>query len=336
MVERCLLLGLCAFGVVLAFMPTYITWLIKVKCGQMIQADGPPHQNKANTPTMGGALFMCVFFLLLYLIGFQEDLFISPFLCLVIGFSGMGVMDDYLKIINKNNDRGLTAKQKLFFQCFFACLSVAVWVWLDGIELVAVLHVPGQMVLSGYYYLGFGYFLWAILVIVASSNAVNLTDGLDGLAVMLVAMVCLALWLVSFGLNAINLSFVPHLSSVRLVLSLLVGVCCGFYCYNKHPARVFMGDSGSLPLGALLGFAALMLMLEFAYALMAGVFIINTVSVIIQVLVYKRTKKRFFKMAPLHHHFELSGFPESTVVYGFYGVALCCCCLALCWVLNGY
>jgi len=303
--------------------PRFISWLRKTQGkGQPIRTDGPQsHLAKAGTPTMGGLLILiavCVSVLL-----WMDVYSVYVWACLLVtaGFGLIGFLDDYAKV-KKRHHAGLSGKVRLLLE--FIIAGVATWVMVrsSGTELhlpfvkeaVADLGVP--------LYVAFGAF-----VIVAFGNAVNLTDGLDGLATMPVVIASLAFVLIAYLVGNAKFSVylgIPHVAradDLTVLLLAIIGGCLAFLWFNAPPAAVFMGDTGSLALGGALGAVAVATHHEFVLAIIGGLFVLEALSVIIQVLVYKRTGKRVFLMAPIHHHFEHLGWSEPTVVIRFWIVS---------------
>jgi phospho-N-acetylmuramoyl-pentapeptide-transferase len=303
--------------------PRFISWLRKTQGkGQPIRSDGPQsHLAKAGTPTMGGLLILiatCVSVLL-----WMDVYSVYVWACLLVtaGFGLIGFLDDYAKV-KKRHHAGLSGKVRLVLE--FLIAGVATWLMVrsSGTELhlpfvkeaVADLGVP--------LYIAFGAF-----VIVAFGNAVNLTDGLDGLATMPVVIASLAFVLIAYLVgNAkfatyLGIPHVPHADDLTVLLLAIIGGCLAFLWFNAPPAAVFMGDTGSLALGGALGAVSVATHHEFVLAIVGGLFVLEALSVIIQVLVYKRTGKRVFLMAPIHHHFEHLGWSEPTVVIRFWIVS---------------
>lgn len=268
------------------------------------------HKNKEGTPTMGGLIFIIptiVTIMILLLMGkieFSENLFIVMFV--FIGYALLGFIDDFL-IIKRHNNEGLTEIQKLFGQLFIALVFFYIFMK-SGNEPVLDVHTLGIRIDMGWFY---GIFL--LFILVASSNAVNLTDGLDGLAGGLSVMAFLA-----FGLISWNSSWVSGSEDIAIFCFVLVGSLLGFLVYNTHPAKVFMGDTGSLSLGATLASVAIITSHEITLIIVAGVFIVETLVCIIQMISVMYFHKKIFLMAPLHHHFEKLGFKEQDIVKGFW------------------
>lgn len=284
--------------------PVYIRFLKQKMLGQYIREDGPQqHHQKAGTPTMGGLLIVAVVLFSLTLalafgaIPITAKLLWAALVLVVFGL--LGFSDDYLKIAKKKN-KGLSGWTKLLIQVL---TGGAIGLWTMLAQEASTLDVFGHGVLS----LGWFYPLFVILVITGTSNAYNLTDGLDGLAG--------GTGLVTFIGFAFLLTQQPDLMLLALFLA---GGCLGFLCFNRHPAQIFMGDTGSLALGGVMGTLAVLGKVELYLLLLGGVYVLETLSVILQVIYFKLTHgKRLFKMSPLHHHFELCGWREPTVVLTF-------------------
>ena len=311
--------------------PRVIAWLTKVKCGQYIHEDVKAHACKAGTPTMGGLLIGgCITgSVLLWADLTNEYVWIT--LLVFLGFGLMGLADDYLKVVKKQN-KGLSAKAKIAGQLVIATAAVSILL-LDP-EFSTKLSVPFFKNIQpdlGWFYLPFG-----VLVIVGASNGVNLTDGLDGLAIgpTVVAAGMFALFVYVAG----NVQFAHYLQvlpvsgvgEVTVFCAAMAGAGLGFLWFNAYPAQVFMGDVGSLSLGGALGFVAVVCKQEFILMIVGGVFVLETLSVILQVSWFKFSGgKRIFKMAPLHHHFELKGIPESKIIIRFWILSILLAFVAL-------
>lgn len=320
---RSILAALTALILALFLGPKMISWLKKIQIGQVVRDDGPQsHLSKSGTPTMGGVLILFAITVSVLLWGdlSQPSLWVALFV--MLGYGLIGWIDDYKKLVLKNT-KGLTAKQKLFWQCLIA-LCAAVYLYQT-----AVFPIHTQLTIpffkNMFIELGLFFVPWAVLVMISSSNAVNLTDGLDGLATMPVVMVAGALGVFSYAVsNAIYaqylaVPFVPNTGELTIFCSALVGAGLGFLWYNTYPAQIFMGDVGSLSLGASLGIVAILIRHELVLLIMGGVFVLETLSVMIQVSYFKLTGgQRIFKMAPLHHHFELKGWAEPKVIVRFW------------------
>jgi phospho-N-acetylmuramoyl-pentapeptide-transferase len=290
------------------FVSVPVLWVLKVfRIAQHVREEGPAsHRVKAGTPTMGG-IAIVITIVLLTLIFINVDLTpqYAALLSLFIGFAVLGFLDD-LKKIKKRQNRGLSARQKLFGQIFFASAFAGILVYLGHADWVGgalrALHFDNPYL----------YFPFIVFVVVGSSNAVNLSDGLDGLAA---GVLCIAF--VSFGVVAFRL----HLLNDALILMISAGAALSFLKFNFKPAEVFMGDVGSLSLGALLAGVAILLHKELLLVVVGGVFVVEALSVIVQVMSFKFFRKRVFRMSPIHHHFELRGMSEVAVVISFYAAA---------------
>jgi phospho-N-acetylmuramoyl-pentapeptide-transferase len=330
---RALITLLTAFAFALAAGPIMIRNLSKYKVGQPVRDDGPKsHHNKSGTPTMGGILVLLAITVGVLLWGDWNSHFTWLPLLSLWAFGAIGFVDDYKKLILKS-PKGLAGRYKYLAQSIFGILfGIALFVLAKRPEGLSVLIPYCQHVIS----LGGLYIIWAYLVVVGSSNAVNLTDGLDGLAIVPV-MLCAAALAVFGYLSGDFLSAeafrLPHIGgSQELVIlaAAVAGAGLGFLWYNSFPAQVFMGDVGSLALGGMLGVMALLVQQELLLVIMGGVFVIETISVILQVGSYKlRGGKRIFRMAPIHHHFELKGWPEPKVTLRFWIATVVLVLLAL-------
>jgi phospho-N-acetylmuramoyl-pentapeptide-transferase len=304
-------------------------WCIKklkeLQIGQFIREDGPQsHFSKAGTPTMGG--IMIIFSLLVSTLLWADlrNPYIWLLVLVTLGFGLVGFLDDYLKVIKKHN-RGLTGREKILGQTFIA-LVAALWLYfLPSFQ--TTLTIPFFEGVRPN--LSWGFIPLAILVIVGTANAVNLTDGLDGLAIgpVTIAAVFYAIFAYLTG-NAIiakylKITFIPGVGELSVFLGAVVGAGIGFLWYNAYPAQVFMGDVGALALGGVLGTIALATKQEILLILVGGLFVVEALSVILQVSFFKVTNgRRIFRMAPIHHHFELKGWPEPKVIVRFWIIAI--------------
>jgi phospho-N-acetylmuramoyl-pentapeptide-transferase len=324
---RSILSALIALTVSLIVGPYLIRWLRYKQIGQAIRTDGPQsHLSKSGTPTMGGALILFSITISSLLLGNWENTDLWICLGVMLGFGAIGWVDDYKKLILKNS-RGLPGRWKYFWQSLIGIfVALYLYYFLNDVEITQTLipFVKNYSVDLGYLFVFFDYF-----VIVGTSNAVNLTDGLDGLAIMPIVMVGGALGVFAYGSSNIiyahylMIPYLPEVGEVMVFCSAIVGAGLGFLWFNAYPAQVFMGDVGSLGLGAALGVIAILVHQELALLIMGGVFVAETLSVILQVSYFKITGgKRIFKMAPLHHHFELKGIPEPKVIVRFWIVTV--------------
>ena len=295
--------------------------------GQPIRDDGPTSHliKKKGTPTMGGLLILFAFLISTILWSKLDNILVWIILITSTSFGLIGLYDDWLKVRRKSTN-GLKGKYKLILQILIALIAVYLINEQFPINYTNTVSLPffkDFIIDLGIFYLPFG-----ILVIVGSSNAVNLTDGLDGLAIVPVMIACLSFALISYLVGNINFSnylqitYVPGVGELAVLAGALIGAGLGFLWFNAPPAMVFMGDTGSLSLGAFLGSTALAVRHEIVLIIIGGLFVLETISVIIQVVSFKVTGKRIFKMAPLHHHFEQKGWEESTIVIRFWIIAV--------------
>jgi len=319
---RTILGALTSLFIALIVGPWLIGYLGRYQVGQAVRDDGPvSHLIKAGTPTMGGLLIIISIAFSTLCWADLSNRFIWVVSAVTLAFGIIGYVDDYRKVIQRN-PRGLPARWKYFWQSV-AGLAAAVFLYLSA-------HTPAetQLILPFFknvaVHLGWFYVVLAYFVIVGSSNAVNLTDGLDGLAILPTVMVAGGLTIFAYAAgNArfaqyLGIPYIPGVGEVCVFCGALVGAGLGFLWFNTYPAQVFMGDIGALALGAALGIVAIIARQELVLFIMGGVFVIETVSVILQVTSYKLTGRRIFRMAPLHHHYELKGWPEPRVIVRFW------------------
>ena len=313
-----ILLTLAAsFALTAILAPLFIPYLRKMKFGQSIREEGPEsHMKKAGTPTMGGLIFMTAIVISTLAISFYTDLFTTQTLVLLlvfVGFGAVGFLDDFIKVVMKRN-LGLTSLQKLIGQIV---LSVAAFFLLQLGPFDTTVGIPFT---NWTIDLGILYVLFIIFWLVGFSNAVNLSDGLDGL-VSGTASVAFA----AFGILAV---LYGQFDSALFAFA-VTGALLGFLLFNKNPAKIFMGDTGSLALGGALAMLSIILKQELLLLVIGIIFVVETLSVILQVISFKTTGKRIFKMSPIHHHFELSGWSEQKVVYVFWTVGFIAACIVL-------
>jgi phospho-N-acetylmuramoyl-pentapeptide-transferase len=319
---RAILGTLTSLAVALLVGPPMIRWLSQYHVGQVVRKDGPQsHLSKAGTPTMGGALVLVAITLSTLLWSDLTNRYVWLVLIITLGFGAIGWWDDYLKLVLKNS-RGLSARRKYLFQSILG-FSAAFYLYFT-----ATTPAETELVMPFFKYLvlplGPFFILLTYFVIVGTSNAVNLTDGLDGLAILPAVMVAAALGVFAYVSGNINFAkylaipYVPGAGELIVFCGALVGAGLGFLWFNAYPAQVFMGDVGALSLGAALGMIAVIVRQELVLVLMGGIFVLETVSVILQVASFKLTGKRIFRMAPIHHHFELKGWPEPRVIVRFW------------------
>jgi phospho-N-acetylmuramoyl-pentapeptide-transferase len=306
--------------------PSVIAWLRKLKFGQQVRNDGPQtHLAKQGTPTMGGILIIVALASSVLLWSDLTNRYVWVVLFATLAFGGIGFWDDYLKVVKKQST-GLRAFQKFGLQ-ILASIAIGAFLYFNPSDTNSTnLSVPflKRLMLD----LGWFYVPFVVVVVVGSSNAVNLTDGLDGLAIGLVGIASTAnAVIVYLGGNRIiaeylKILYIPGSGELAIVCGAMLGASLGFLWYNAHPAEVFMGDTGSLALGGALGTLAVVTKHELILVITGGIFVAETVSVIVQVASFKLTGKRVFRMAPLHHHFEQLGWPESKVIARFWIVGI--------------
>jgi phospho-N-acetylmuramoyl-pentapeptide-transferase len=320
-----------AFVLSLAAGPWMIEKLKAGRVGQVIRSDGPEtHFVKAGTPTMGGLLIVAAVAIATLLWSDLRNIFIWTVLIITLGFALIGFWDDYKKIVRQNS-QGLSAREKLLYQAVVTATGLVFMVVLDGCDYR--LSVPFFKMLNPS--LGPFYVLFALLVIVGSSNAVNLTDGLDGLAIGPVAIVAATYALFAYIVGRadytayLNLPHVTGAGELAIFCGALFGAALGFLWFNTYPAQVIMGDVGALALGGAIGAVAVVTKHELVLALVGGLFVAEALSVIIQVSWYKRTRRRVFLMAPLHHHFEKKGWAEPKIIVRFWIVQIILALMAI-------
>ena len=297
------------------------------KNGQPIRTDGPSHHliSKAGTPTMGGVLILGALLTSSVLWARLDNFYVWNILFVTLGFGLIGFIDDYKKVINQDS-KGLSKTKRLLLGICIAFIAALITINVHTESLSGFVAFPifkGALFNLGWYFIPF-----AMLVIVGSANAVNLTDGLDGLAVMPVMIAAGALGIISYAVGRVDFSdyldvhYVAGTGEILVIVSALVGGGLGFLWYNAPPAAIFMGDTGSLALGGALGAIAVSIKHEIVLAIIGGLFVVEAMSVIIQVLVYRITKKRVFLMAPIHHHFEKLGWAEPQIVIRFWIISV--------------
>jgi len=341
----------CMTALVISFVigPRMIVWLARMKIGQSVRDDGPQtHLVKAGTPTMGGALILVSIIVTTLLWGDLENRFVWIVLVVTVGFGAVGWVDDWRKVVHRN-PKGLSARTKLFWQSLIG-LVAAVWLafaisapdnaqfakllvaWVQSgfnVDLSPKADLIVPLFKSITYPLGvWGFLALTYFVIVGTSNAVNLTDGLDGLAIMPTVMIGAALGVFAYvSGNAIfakylQFPYIPGAGELAVICGAIAGAGLGFLWFNAYPAEVFMGDVGALALGAALGTIAVIVRQEIVLFIMGGVFVVETLSVMIQVASFKLTGRRVFRMAPIHHHYELKGWKENQVVVRFWIITM--------------
>ncbi|GGI83161.1 phospho-N-acetylmuramoyl-pentapeptide-transferase [Shewanella gelidii] len=306
--------------------PKLIERLQLLQIGQVVRDDGPEsHFSKRGTPTMGGLLILAGIFISVLLWGDLGSRYVWVMLFVLASFGLVGFIDDYRKVVRKDS-KGLIARWKYILQSL-AALAIAAYLYFSAGQ-------PGETQLVVPFFkdvmpqLGGFFIVLAYFTIVGSSNAVNLTDGLDGLAIMPTVMVAAAFALIAYlsghsqFANYLHIPYLPGSGELVIVCTAMVGAGLGFLWFNTYPAQVFMGDVGSLALGAALGAMAVLVRQEILLVIMGGVFVMETMSVILQVGSYKLRGQRIFRMAPIHHHYELKGWPEPRVIVRFWIISL--------------
>ena len=323
---RAILSVLTALGVALLLGPKMIRALTNLKMGQPIRDDGPQtHLIKSGTPTMGGALILLGITLATLLWSDLSNHYIWVVLFVTIGSGVIGGYDDYLKLKEKNT-KGLSSKLKYLGLSLVGFAAVTYLYMVAKTPVETTLYFP--IVKEWFWDMGWLFIPWSYIVIVGTSNAVNLTDGLDGLAIMPTILVAAALGIFVYAGGNIKISGylnIPYIAGVgELVIfcGAIFGAGLGFLWFNTYPAQVFMGDVGALSLGAALGITAVIVRQELVLFIMGGVFVMEAVSVILQVGSYKLRGKRIFRMAPIHHHFELKGWAEPKVIVRFWIITI--------------
>lgn len=321
--------------------PLFIRWLRHKKIGQQIRGEGIPdlyerHKNKADTPTMGGILILASFFIAVLICGNLESSMVWLTLCAAAGFGWIGALDDWAKL-SRRNHKGISARTKLAWQCLVAG-GIGLFIYFFPPEtlfratadeaVMAAPHSITTLFVKWLIPLGILYIPWVILILVGTSNAVNLTDGLDGLAIGCVLFVASAYALVAYLVGRVDFTtgylwiiYVRGAGELAVCCAALVGAALAFLWYNCHPAEVFMGDTGSLALGGTIATIAVLIHQEIMLPVVGGIFVAEAISVIIQVSSFKLTGKRVFRMTPLHHHFEQLGWPESKIIARFWIIA---------------
>jgi phospho-N-acetylmuramoyl-pentapeptide-transferase len=324
---RGILAALTALFLSLWLGPAVIRRLAQFKGGQPIRQDGPQtHFTKAGTPTMGGALILMTVLLSVLLWGDLRNKYVWVVLLVMAAFGAIGWYDDWIKIV-KRDPNGLKSRWKYLLQSIFG-LAAGLYLYLYAdVPAATTFYVPFfksiALPLAGISFVAIAYF-W----IVGFSNAVNLTDGLDGLAIMPTVLVACALGVFAYASgnavfsNYLQIPQVPGAGELTIICAAIAGAGLGFLWFNTYPAMVFMGDIGALALGAVLGTIAVIVRQELVLVIMGGIFVIETLSVMIQVASFKLTGKRVFRMAPIHHHFELKGWPEPRVIVRFWIISV--------------
>lgn len=319
---RVIMAALTAFLIALLLGAKMIKLLQFKQMGQFVRDDGPQsHLQKQGTPTMGGVLILMAIAVATLLWCNLTNIYVWLCLFVTLGFGGIGFVDDYRKLIKKD-PKGLRAKEKYLLQSLVAILAAIALYTLSDTQVETALILPlfkDLMIPLGVFFIP-----WVFLVLTGASNAVNLTDGLDGLAILPTVLVAAGLGIYAYVsghhhfAEYLHMPFIRGTGEMTIICGAIAGAGLGFLWFNAHPALVFMGDVGALALGGLLGIIAVIIRQEIVLAIMGGVFVLETISVAMQVVSFKLTGKRIFRMAPIHHHFELKGWPESRVTVRFW------------------
>jgi phospho-N-acetylmuramoyl-pentapeptide-transferase len=309
----------------------FINFMKRMQFGQIIRDDGPEsHFKKKGTPTMGGVFMLGSIFVTTLICGNFFSLPLQITLGVTFSYFLLGFYDDYLKVLKKDT-KGVSAKGKLAWQ--FGTAFIAMFIIVYGHVVSTEVYLP--FIKSPVIDLGFWYIPFGAIVIVGFSNAVNLTDGLDGLAIGPIMISAMTLGFLTYATGHKEISqylYIPYIEGIgeiTVLTSAIIGAGIGFLWYNSYPAQIFMGDVGSLSLGGTLGTIAVLAKSEFLFVLIGGIFVIEALSVIIQVASFKTRGVRVFKMAPIHHHFEKLGWPETKVTVRFWIISVCLAILAL-------
>ena len=328
---RGILAALTSLGMSLWWGPAVIARLAKLKGGQPIRKDGPQsHFSKAGTPTMGGALILLTIAASVLLWGDLRNRYVWVVLAAMIAFGWIGWWDDWIKIV-KRDPNGMRSRTKYALQSLFGLAAGLFLYYTADAQSATTLYIPffknvalPLVGIGGTVFFVFVAYFWTV----GFSNAVNLTDGLDGLAIMPTVLVACALGVFAYASgnvvfsNYLQIPQVPGAGELVIICAAIAGAGLGFLWFNTYPAMVFMGDIGALALGAVLGLIAVIVRQELILVVMGGVFVIETLSVMIQVASFKLTGKRVFRMAPIHHHFELKGWPEPRVIVRFWIISV--------------
>ncbi len=326
----------CLTALVITFMigPMLIRKLTAYKVGQAVRDDGPQsHLAKAGTPTMGGALILAAITITVLLWGDLQNRLVWVVLCVMLGFGAIGWVDDYRKVVARN-PKGLSARAKFFWQSVIGAVAACYLAFYTSLPAQTEFIVPFFKQVA--YPLGaLGFIVMTYFVIVGTSNAVTLTDGLDGLAIMPTVMIGSALGIFAYVAGHsvfakyLGFPYIPGAGELTVICGAIAGAGLAFLWFNAYPAEVFMGDVGALALGAALGTIAVIARQEIVLFIMGGVFVVETLSVMLQVASFKLTGKRIFRMAPLHHHYELKGWKENQVVVRFWIITMMLCLVGL-------
>jgi len=328
---RSLLAALAAFLIVFLGMKPFVRLLQRARAGQQVRDDGPKtHFSKKGTPTMGGVLIVWAVTIVSVLLCRLDNSQIWIVLLSFVSAAALGFADDFLKL-SKKNSKGVSSKIKMIVLGLISLCVVRAALEFEVIRPEIYFPFFKDVSLD----IGSWFYLWGFLVIVGCSNAVNLTDGLDGLAIVPVMTTAVVLMVIAYAsghalfANYLQLNPLAGSGEISIVMAAVIGSGLGFLWFNSHPAEIFMGDVGSLSLGTILGVSALLIHQEIVLLIAGFLFVMEAMSVILQVAFYKSSKKRVFKMAPLHHHFELAGWPEPKVIVRFWILSIVFAVIAL-------
>lgn len=321
---RAMMAFLFTFVLVLVLEPIFIRWLTNIGVkGQPIRDDGPEmHAVKQGTPTMGGAVIIFSIVLSGLLFCDLSNIHVLLSLGVLFAFSLVGFFDDWSKV-SKQNTGGITERQKLVSQATIAILASSYLYFSDFPNTLTIPFLKNFTINMGIFFIVF-----SAIVIIGTSNAVNLTDGLDGLAIGPIMTVAFTYGIFCYAAghskiaDYLNITYIPYLGEISIILAAVLAGGLGFLWYNTFPAQVFMGDTGALAFGGLLGIVAVLAKQELVLVIAGGIFVVETLSVIIQRYYYKLRKKRVFKMAPIHHHFELLGWAEPKIIVRFWIISI--------------
>jgi phospho-N-acetylmuramoyl-pentapeptide-transferase len=331
---RSLIALITSFLICYIIFPIIIKILISYKVNQVVRNDGPKtHIIKNSTPTIGGIIILISVFISTILWARIDNKFIILLLSGTLYFGCLGLYDDYLKL-KSHNSKGLNVKTKFLAQIFFACfISFYLFIFPVNKEFSTIVLIP--FFKNYLIQLSYLYYMLLLIIIIGSSNAVNLTDGLDGLAVGNVTIIACIFSIIAYLTGTfhfaqlLHIIYIPQIREISVFLLSIVGASLGFLWYNSYPAEIFMGDTGSLFLGGVIGMTALFIKQELLLIILGGVFVVETMSVMLQVFCYKKLGRRIFKMAPLHHHFELQGVHEIKITIRFWILGIICAILSL-------
>ncbi|QJC32819.1 phospho-N-acetylmuramoyl-pentapeptide-transferase [Enterobacteriaceae endosymbiont of Donacia semicuprea] len=325
---RSIMTLLTSFFITFYLSPFFIYFFNKNKISQIIRNDGPiTHLKKNNTPTMGGIILLLSIFFSVFFWSNLSNKYISYIIISTILYSIIGFIDDYYKIIF-NNAKGLSSYKKIFFQSLVTIIIIFIFYNKIDKFYIQQLIIPFFNKIIKFHLNNIIYFIIVYFIIIGISNSVNLTDGLDGLVIMPIIFISLGLAILSYFVGDIyfskyfNIFYIKSAKELIIICFSIIGSGLGFLWFNTYPAKIFMGDIGSLSLGFIISIISIIIKQEFLFLIMCGVFILESISVIIQIIKFKYNKKRFFLMAPLHHHYELKGLKEPCIIVRFWIISL--------------